>query len=288
MKIGIVGAGRVGTTFGKYISKLSNSNYTLQGFYSKTYSNAVKSADFCNAKAFKSLDSMLMSSNTLFIAVPDSEIKNIWDCIDKSLIKNKIICHFSGSLSSDVFCNADSYGAYTGSVHPVYAFSDKFNSWQGLKDAMFTIEGDCTFIDEMKKLFKITENKFFVINKESKYLYHASTAMASNQLMGLIYTSVQMLEECGFNTKDAYSLLKPLMFNNLTNAFNNGVEYALTGAIERGDVSTVENHLTVLDENERAIYKSLGKQVVEIAKHKHNEDFELQEKHRYIERILSQ
>ena len=142
MKIGVIGAGRVGTSVAKYISE--NTEHLITGFYSRTLKSAEESADFCNTKAFSELSELLMSSDTLFITVSDSEIKNVWDCIDKTLVRNKIICHFSGSLSSDVFTEAYEYGAYTGSIHPVYAFSSKFSSYKLLKNAFFTLEG-CGF-----------------------------------------------------------------------------------------------------------------------------------------------
>lgn len=288
MKIGIIGAGRVGTSFGKYISELCLDNYYLQGFYSKTYENAIISANFCNTKAFKSLSELLMSSDTLFIAVSDSEVKNVWDCIDKNLIENKIICHFSGVLSSDVFNGADSYKAYTGSIHPAYAFNDKFNSWKGLNKIIFTVEGSNLFLSEIQKLFNLTQNKICIIDKSIKPLYHTATSIASNHLMGLIDMVVKIFEQCGFSQEIAYRVITPLMKDNLCNALDNGVVSALTGPIERGDIQTVEKHISSLNGNQLLVYKSLGKQVVEIAKKKHKNNKCLAEKHRYIERILSQ
>lgn len=281
MKIGIIGAGRVGTSVGKYIPQ-----DFLSGFFSKTYARAVESANFCKTKAFGRLEDLVRSSDTLFVTVTDSEIKNVWDCIDKNLIKNKIICHFSGALSSDVFTGADDYGVYTGSVHPVYAFSSKFDSYKGLNKAVFTVEGDNVFLQNVPCIFSEAGNRVYVISKEKKQIYHAGASMASNLLVALLYTVVEMFKECGFSEDDAYSVLKPLMMGNLSNALEKGVCRALTGPIERGDIDTIEKHLSVLDDSRRNIYKSLGKQVIKIA-HNKNEDNEiLAEKYSCIERML--
>lgn len=285
MKIGIIGGGRAGASIAKYISLKNLPQYCLSGFYSRTYGKALESANFCNTKAYTSLTDLVKSSDTLFIATQDSEIGNVWECIDKSLIKNKFIGHFSGSLSSDVFSGAECYGAYTGSVHPMYAFSDRFNSYKGLNTVVFTAEGCSEFLENILPVFKQCGNTVCTIDKQNKALYHASASMASNHLLGLLGAVVDMLVQCGFEKNDAYKLLAPLMMNNLENALQNGVEYALTGPVERGDVSTVEKHLTVLNNEQAQLYKQLAKQVIKIAERKNNVQ-QLSQKYSYIEKEL--
>ena len=284
MKIGIIGAGRVGTSMGKYITE--HSQHLITGFYSRTFKSAVEAADFCNTKAFSTLSELLISSDTLFITVNDSEIKNVWDCIDKKSVKNKIICHFSGSLSSDVFTEASELGAYTGSIHPIYAFSSKFSSYKLLDSAFFTLEGCETFLQKATGLLEDMGNKTYTVDKEKKPLYHTALAMASNHLMGLLYTSTELLKDCGFSEQASYALIAPLMLDNLKNALENGVEQALTGAIERGDADTVEKHLCIPDAQAKEIYKALGIKVLQIAKSKNKDKTELSENYEIIERML--
>lgn len=267
MKIGIIGAGRAGCSIGKYITVNSDLD-TLTGFYNRSHQKAVEAADFCNTTAFDTLEELVSASNTLFITVNDSQIKNVWDCIDKNSLENKIICHFSGSISSDVFADAESYGAYVGSVHPVYAFNNRFDSYKNMNGIVFTIEGHPIFLDKISELFSYNGNRVCFINKNKKPLYHAAASMASNHLLGLLNMSVEILQECGFSKKEAYRFLKPLMLNNLNSAFDTDVEGALTGPIERGDLDTVIHHLEVLDDHQRAIYKALGLEILDIAQRK--------------------
>jgi len=264
MKIGIIGAGRVGCSIGKYITVNSDLD-TITGFYNRGYEKAVVAANFCNTKAFKSLSDLVMSSDTLFITTQDEQIPMVWDCIDKGLIKNKIICHFSGSISSDVFTSIGDYDAYPGSIHPVYAFSSRFDSYKGIKNIFFTIEGHPIFLDRISQSFSHNGNIICSIDKEKKSLYHASLSMASNHLIGLLGASAEILRECGFSESSAYEILKPLMLNNLAYALENGVEKALTGPIERGDCNTVKKHLRVLNSKQMGIYKSLGMEILNIA-----------------------
>ena len=94
-----------------------------------------------------------LAIDTIIITTPDGEIKNVWDSIKKLSITGKIICHCSGSLSSKVFSDIDNHKAYGYSIHPMFAISDKYNSYKNLNKAFITIEGS------EKYLLNIKENR---------------------------------------------------------------------------------------------------------------------------------
>lgn len=50
MRIGIIGAGRVGVTMGKY---LGDAGVEVTGFYSKTTQSAVQAAEFTDTTVYK-------------------------------------------------------------------------------------------------------------------------------------------------------------------------------------------------------------------------------------------
>ena len=52
MRIGIIGAGRVGVTMGKY---LGDAGVEVTGFYSKTTQSAVQAAEFTDTTVYKTL-----------------------------------------------------------------------------------------------------------------------------------------------------------------------------------------------------------------------------------------
>ena len=68
--IGIIGAGKVGTTMGKYFVTHGEE---VSGFYSRTVNSAKEAAKFCNTKYFSELDSLIEVSDTLFITVTDGQ-----------------------------------------------------------------------------------------------------------------------------------------------------------------------------------------------------------------------
>ena len=269
MNIGIIGAGKVGVSVGRY---LKDNNIQIAGFYDIDCENAAFAAQFTETDCFSKLKELVMVSDTLFITTPDAVIGSVWDCIKNNMsVQNKIVCHFSGSLSSDLFSNREEYGVSAASFHPMYAFSSKFTSYEQLNHVIFTAEGDFYALSVVGDIFRKVGNKVCVMESAKKTRYHASASMISNLMIGLYEMSIQMLMDCGFSREDAVELTTPLVQNNIKALLHSSPEEALTGPIERGDTETVKKHLSVLTEAEKEVYLRLGEMVLEIAGRKNPE-----------------
>lgn len=282
MRLGIIGAGRVGLSLGKYFSEMEG--VTITGYYSRTLTSAKEGAAFTGSSVFTSLHDILEASDTLLITTPDGEIASVWDCIVKECelagdIENqhrlesghKIVCHCSGSLSSEIFSENKRSGISVCSMHPMYAFHHKYESYQQLHHVFFTLEGDAPAVSAFTKLLKTCGNHYAVIESSAKVKYHCAAAMASNDVVALLGKSIDMLTECGFTAEAAYEMLKPLALDNVKNVFEQGVAAALTGPVERNDVSTVKKHLEVLDKREAMLYSLLGRELIRISESKYPE-----------------
>ncbi|MCR5793039.1 MAG: DUF2520 domain-containing protein [Lachnospiraceae bacterium] len=252
----------MGSSIGKYLKEHA---VEVSGYYSRTKSSAVWAAGFTESKSYADMGELIADSDVVCISTNDGAIGEVWNLVRKYNLSNKIISHFSGSLSIDVFSNWEQTGCEVCSIHPMFAFSDKESAYQQLNHVMFTMEGSKSALLAMKALFESFGNSVVVIPGEKKMLYHAAASLMSNHLMGLLKTSVDMLKESGFEEEQAYRLLEPLATNNLRNAFANGAAAALTGPIERGDIDTVRKHLSCMNEEQKAVYRALGPQVVKLA-----------------------
>jgi len=264
MRIGIIGAGKVGTTLGKYLS-IHGKNVT--GFYSRTHESADEAATFAETETYSSLCKLVEKSDVIFITTPDGVIPQVWGDLLHQDISNRIICHFSGSLSSHVFSGREEAGASGISMHPMYAFSDKFHSYEQFHTAYLTLEGDPEAVAVMKPMWEAIGHHVLTLKAEDKIKYHAAAAMASNEMLGLMQASLDILSECGFSEKDSMALLTPLVQGNIASMLEKGCVNALTGPVERGDAQTVRKHLQALEGSKAGkIYQSLGSTMVELAK----------------------
>lgn len=268
MVIGFIGAGRTGCTLGKYL----NGYATIAGYYSRTWQSADDAATFTQSSAFYDLETLINSCDTIFITTPDGAISGVWECIKHYNIKDKIICHFSGSLSSGIFSGIEVTDASCCSVHPMYAFSNKYTSYLQFNTACLSIEGQETAVQKIKLLFEGLGHKVFKINPCDKAKYHAAAAFASNYVTGILHIAIKLLKECGFSEEDATEFLAPVVLNNINSVLADGTVNALTGPAERCDISTIQKHLGVLlDKDIYKIYKNLGRVLISIAEEK-NQD----------------
>lgn len=268
MRIGIIGAGKVGVTLGKY---LADAGETVLGFYSRTRESAAAAADFTQTTVYQNLEDLVRASDTLFLTTPDGEISKVWDCIAEYDLTDKLICHFSGSLSSNVFSGIEGTKAHGVSIHPMYAFSGKFTSYQQFHTAMLVMEGQETALQSMKTLFgDKLRHQVLTIQAADKVKYHAAATLASNYMIALYETALTLLNDCGFSRENSMSLLQPLVQNNVTAMLEKGPVEALTGPIERGDTETVRKHLESLSgSSAEVIYRELGQVLVDLARRKH-------------------
>ncbi|WP_024834279.1 Rossmann-like and DUF2520 domain-containing protein [Ruminiclostridium josui] len=268
MKVGFIGAGKVGNTLGKYFEQ---NNIELTGYFDTDISAAKEASDFTMSVVYTSLEELVKLSDIIFITTTDNAIQYVWEDIKELAIEGKIICHCSGALSSDIFKGIGKKGAFGYSVHPLFSCSSKTSSYKKLYDALITIEGSRARLQEVEELFKSLGNSTRIIDSSQKIIYHAAAVFASNQAIALAGQGIDLLKKCGFTRDEAIKSILFLMGNAIENIKKQGLEEALTGPVERNDIMTVRKHLQALSEEEKNIYISLSSKLVKIAKIKNPE-----------------
>ena len=269
MKIGFIGAGRVGFTLGKLFAQGS---MIVSGYYSLHYESSKEAACFTNSKAYTKLSELVMDSDVIFITVPDGQIKDVYEQISNMNLKNKQICHCSGVMTAgEAFSDIDSYEAFGYSIHPLSPISDKYESYQELTDVFFCIEGHQKHLCEWKERMESLGSHVRIIDSSVKKKYHAACAISSNLVCGLVQESIDLLCQCGFDEDDAMGALSPLIHSNLIHILKDGPIGALTGPLERGDLSTIQKHIECFDTAlEKRLYCSVSEKLIELAEKKNH------------------
>ena len=268
IKIGFIGAGKVGCTLGKF---LKEGGYSISGYYSRTATSAKEAADFTESDTFKTISQLIRESDAVFITVPDGKIKSVYNQVSQHNIEGKIICHASGSLTvAECFPDIESKGAYGYSIHPLFPVSTKFKTYKELGGAFFCIEGSKKYLKNITDILENLGCNARIIQGSDKVKYHAACAISSNLMCALVGESIDLLIECGFPQDMALKALTPLIISNLQHITEDGPVKALTGPVERGDTETVRKHLTCFNkEEEREMYRYLTLKLIDIAKEKH-------------------
>lgn len=266
MKIGFVGAGRAGCSLGKYFTtKAAQADVTVTGYNSIVEEEARWAARFTGSSVFERIEDVIAASDAIILSTPDGAIKKVWNTIDKKNLTGKMICHLSGSLSSDVFSGIDTYGGYAISIHPMFAFSNKDSVYQQLDSVSFTLEGHPYAVNIWQQLLDALGNRSVVIDQAKKPKYHAAASILSNQVIAVLATGYELLEECGFSEQEARNFSAALVRDNVEHVIADGCVSALTGPIERGDVGTVKKHLQELNDTQKEMYRVCGSKLLELA-----------------------
>ncbi len=265
MTIGFIGAGKVGTTLGKYFKEKGQ---RLSGFYSLTSESAKWAANFTDSKAYENMQDIIQESDMLMFTVPDGRIHQVWEEA-KPLISHKILCHCSGLHSSDIFSDRDSTKSTGYSIHPLCAISDREHSWREMGQVLFTLEGDKSNIQKLQGMLRDLGNPVQCISASDKAKYHAAASLASNHMTAVFAMAQQLFIQCGFSEQHSQKELYRLARGNLENIQKQGCVNALTGPIERNDIDTVKKHLEVLPKDIQRAYKENAKRLVRIAGQRH-------------------
>lgn len=266
MRIGFIGAGKVGFSLGRYFMER---NVCVSGYYSQNSNSSKEAARFTKTKYYETMEELIGESDTLFLTVPDGSIREVYSEVIQSDVEGKCLAHCSGALSSMVFSGISRRGAKGCSIHPICAVSSKLTGYQELSKAYFTIEGEDA--SEWVELFRRFGNPAEVISPEVKVKYHAAAVFASNLVAGLYDLAAELMQECGLSEAFSTQALLPLLLGNAGNIADRGVTEALTGPVERADSETVEKHIAALSKDEREIYRLLSKRLLGIAEQKNPE-----------------
>jgi predicted short-subunit dehydrogenase-like oxidoreductase (DUF2520 family) len=279
MRIGFIGAGRVGFTLGKYMKE---HGAEVTGYYSRTSEHAEEAARFTDTEVYDDPDKLIKDSDYIYLTVSDNAIEPLFKELDaKYDLTGKTFCHTSGAMSSKAFADSK-HEVYGYSVHPNFAVSDKLTSYLNFQNAFITIEGSHQHLGEIVEFYRNIGLHVGVISAESKPKYHAASVFASNFVCGIYGTAIRLLTECGFSDESAHMALKGLFLGNATGVAERGPVAQLTGPAERCDTKTINKHLEVLSDQDAELYKLLTSETLTLAKEK-NVDRDYSE----LERLLT-
>jgi len=267
MTIGFIGAGKVGFSLGKFFVK---GGLPMTGYYSRHRESAQEAALFTETKPYDALAPLIHDSDALFLTVPDGEIASVFQQLRQYELKGKQICHCSGAMTAgEAFPGLDQTGAYGYSIHPLFPISSKRDAYRELSSAFFCLEGEGPHLEQWVERLWGLGAKVHLLPPNCKVRYHAACVAASNLVCALAQMSLELLEGCGFSQQEALSALAPLMRSNLEHLLQDGPTEALTGPVERGDISTVVKHLACLHGENEALYRAASRKLTPLAATRH-------------------
>jgi predicted short-subunit dehydrogenase-like oxidoreductase (DUF2520 family) len=137
-----------------------------------------------------------------------------------------------------------------------------------LPGSTFALEAEEPLLSTLKELTQLLNGNWVELRPGDKVLYHTAAVFACNYLVTLVKLALDLWSDFGVSSKEATRALLPLLRGTLNNVDNIGLPDCLTGPVARGDLGTIERHLSALEARSPSLlttYKELGLQTVPIA-----------------------
>ncbi len=191
------------------------------------------------------------------------------DAGDVPPLSDTLVLHASGARSSAILAALRDRGARVASLHPLASFADPASAADAFAGTHCFFEGDAAARPELVRRIEAFGGIAAEVDAESKALYHAAAALASNGLVAMLDVSRAMMRSAGVDESAAEAAIVPLVAGTVRNVERRGIRGALTGPVERGDLAVIRAHVDALDADADptriAVYRSLARAAAELA-----------------------
>ncbi|MDX1439579.1 MAG: DUF2520 domain-containing protein [Rubricoccaceae bacterium] len=237
----IVGSGAVARVLAL---RMVDKGYPVEAIISRTCAHAEDLARSVGAKiGSDSYSDLPPDVQLIVICVADSALPYVAESLTAARHDwpETVVAHTSGALGSSVLEPLSAEGASVLSFHPLQTVTGA-SSPSVLDDAYVGIEGNEKAVSAGIELAVGLGLRYIVLSSDAKVRYHLAATMASNFFVTLIGMVHEVLASLDIDREDGQAMMEPLVRGTLGSLGRSTPEEALTGAVVRGDLSTLKEH----------------------------------------------
>jgi predicted short-subunit dehydrogenase-like oxidoreductase (DUF2520 family) len=266
MKLGFIGAGRVGSGLAAAFAGAGLEVVAVASRSRPAAEDLVRSVP--GARAADPQD-VVDAADLVFLTVPDDAIEPLASSL--SWRPGKACVHCSGAGELDLLGNAAARGAATGGFHPLRMFARPGEAVRSLDGAAVAIAGAEPLAAELERLARAIGGRPFRLPPGTRALYHASANFVGGFVIALVQEALGLWRRLGVPEDQALAALLPLARSTLHNVETLGPAGGLGSAVARGDVGTIRKHLAALAERapeSLELYRLLSLRTVPLGREK--------------------
>ncbi len=244
LRVGVVGAGRVGAVLGAALVSAGHDVIAASGL---STASAERAARLLPGVPLLSADEVVRSADLVVLAVPDDTLPGLVAGLAETGVwrAGQLAFHTSGAHGVAVLAPAERAGVLALALHPAMTFSGAPEDAERLTGAPFGVTSRPEFRAVAETLVLEMGGEPFFVAEEDRRLYHAALVTGANHLVTLVAEAADLLRSAG--VASPARVLAPLLTAALDNGLRRG-DRGLTGPVSRGDVGTVRHHLETLTE----------------------------------------
>jgi predicted short-subunit dehydrogenase-like oxidoreductase (DUF2520 family) len=217
----------------------------------QVYNRNLKSISFLQPNIeITSTISALKPADIYIICLADSAIESISNLLNTN---NSIVVHTSGGIDLDVLKKHNRRGV----IYPLQSFTKDLPL--NFSYVPLCIEANSRQDEDLLKLLGLKiSNQCLVISSEQRQKLHLAAVLVNNFVNHLYY----LAESICIANELPFELLRPLIEETVSKLEKVSPFDAQSGPAKRNDGLTIENHLALLDEDQKKIYQSLTQSIL--------------------------
>ena len=205
MRLGIIGAGRVGTSFVLAMPS------AVEGILCSTKEHTTQRAQSLKVKAYTDGAALLRNCDVLLLTVRDDVIGSVAASLADSLTgadrRETCILHCSGAMDLSSPEPLSALGYSVGSLHPLQSFAAP--SGDLLRHIYMAVDGDDRAKETALFLVKALDSKPLFVPQEERVLYHAAACFCSNYVVTAVALGQRLMRRWTETDGEAAQSLMP-------------------------------------------------------------------------------
>lgn len=258
LRVGVIGAGRVGAVLG---AALRYAGHDVVGVSASSRASRRRADALLPGVPVARPDEIAPDVDLLLLAVPDDVLPGLVRGLAASdaLSAGGFVVHTSGRYGVDVLEPATKRGSLPVALHPVMTFTGTAVDLDRLRGVCFGVTAPDVLRPAAETLVLEMGGEPVWIAEAARPLYHAALSYGANHLVTLVASAMDLLRASGVG--DPQRLLGPLLSAALDNALRYG-DRGLTGPVPRGDAGTLAVHravISAIDPQIAGVYTTLAR-----------------------------
>src|SRR6478672_270639 len=244
LRVGIVGAGRVGAVLG---AALEDAGHDVVAAAGVSTASAERAARLLPGVPLLHADEVVAAADLVVLAVPDDVLAGLVSGLAETggWRSGQLAFHTSGAHGLAVLEPAERLGVLPLALHPAMTFTGAPEDIDRLMGTPFGVTSRSLHRAVAETLVLEMGGEPFFVDEADRQLYHAALVTGANHLVTLVAEAADLLRAAGVDSPAR--VLAPLLSAALDNGLRRG-DRGLTGPVSRGDVGTVRDHLETLTE----------------------------------------
>jgi predicted short-subunit dehydrogenase-like oxidoreductase (DUF2520 family) len=242
LRVGVVGAGRVGTTLAAALRRAGHEVVAVSAVSDGSLRRAERDLP---GVAIMPPPEVVAAADLALLTVPDDVLPGLVAGLAATgtALAGRLLAHTSGRHGLAVLEPAVRAGALPLALHPVMTFTGRRDDLDKLAGSPFGVTAPDALRPVAEVLVMEMGGEPVFIDDARRELYHAALASSANHLVTLVNQATDLLRQAG--VEQPARMLSPLLYAALDNALRLGDD-ALTGPVARGDADTVASHIAAL------------------------------------------